>query len=252
MHETGLPQGRRPHPERSASAGREVAGRERSPCRLRPRRGHDPAGSGRGERRSPRSWPPTGGRSYPSHSPTGTNFTQTGFGTSTDCPVGLSWPVSGSIRKTTIVAGVLVGGEQERAGRVDAEVARGLAAGRLVADRREPAGRGVDREDRDAVVAAVRAVEELARGMDLHLGRRVARRDLRPRRAASRWSGSRFKVPSLGVVVEGGHRAGHLVDHVGVPAVGMEREVARAGAGRDRAADGGSLGVRVPLAGSNL
>ena len=56
--------------------------------------------------------------------------------------------------------GVLVGGQQERAARVEVEVARRPPTGRLVAAGAQAPGGLVDREDRDRVVAAVRGVDE--------------------------------------------------------------------------------------------
>src|SRR5262249_20015766 len=68
-------------------------------------------------------------------------------------------------------AGVLILREEELTGRIDREVAGSPPLCGLVAYRRQLSGPGVDREDGDAVVAAVRAVEELARGVDVDLGR---------------------------------------------------------------------------------
>ena len=82
------------------------------------------------------------------HSAIGTNLTHTGLGTSAIWPVGSSAPVSGSILKTTIVSGAYVLGQDVRAGRIDGEVARGLAAGRLVLDELQPAGPRLDRDRR--------------------------------------------------------------------------------------------------------
>ena len=61
------------------------------------------------------------------------------------------------------------GGEEEMALRVEAEGA-GDRFGRHVPDGRQPPGGAVDGEARDAVVAAVRRVQELPRGRDLNLG----------------------------------------------------------------------------------
>ena len=121
---------------------------------------------------------------------------------------------------------------------VDREVPGPGAADRHVAGEREPPARRVDREDRQAVVAAVRAVEEAAVGRRLDLGRVARAREalgqrldgLDRRELALRRRRSRRRRSC---------RA-ELVDHVGVPALRVEREVARAGArgdgGRRRAA----------------
>src|SRR5258708_39320240 len=69
---------------------------------------------------------------------------------------------------------ILVGGKKERAGWIDAEVARGLAAGALVTHERELAV-GSKRVDGDAVVPPVRGVEKLAGGRDVDVRTRVAR-----------------------------------------------------------------------------
>ena len=126
---------------------------------------------------------------------------------------------------------VLIGRQEEPAGGVDVEVPGGPAAGRAVAGGREGPGPLVDREDRDAVVPPVRAVEEAAGGVDVDVGGGVLAvesfgegRDRRRRRQGA----------GLGVEVERGDGGGHLVDHVGVPAVGVEGEVPGAGAGLDR------------------
>jgi len=69
---------------------------------------------------------------------------------------------------------LLVGSEQELAGGVDAEVARGGAPGGLVAKRGQLTVLLVDPEHGDAVVAAVRAVEKLAAWVNEHLGGAVS------------------------------------------------------------------------------
>ena len=60
-------------------------------------------------------------------------------------------------------------GEEEMALRVEAEGA-GDRFSRHVPNGRQPPGGAVDGEARDAVVAAVRSVQELPRGRDLNLG----------------------------------------------------------------------------------
>ena len=69
------------------------------------------------------------------------------------------------------VVGVLVGGQEAAAGRVDGEASRGLALSGLVAREAEFARQSVDGENRNAVMPAVRAVNELARRVDGDLGR---------------------------------------------------------------------------------
>ena len=76
------------------------------------------------------------------------------------------------------VIGALIAGDDVLAGRVDAEVARRAAERFLVAGSGELAGFFVDREDRQAVVTAVGAIDELAAGMNLDFGRRIALRRL--------------------------------------------------------------------------
>ncbi len=75
---------------------------------------------------------------------------------------------------------LLVGGVEPSTAWIDGKVAREVDARRGVADRRQQAAGRVDPEPRDAVVPAVRSVEELARGMDGDfrgaLGTSVARR----------------------------------------------------------------------------
>src|SRR5205814_1572390 len=65
--------------------------------------------------------------------------------------------------------GVLVADDHPGAGRIDGEVPRALSSGRRVAERLQLAAAGFDAEDRDAVVAAVGAVEEPPRRVDRHL-----------------------------------------------------------------------------------
>ena len=107
--------------------------------------------------------------------------TQTGWTCSTGCypPGSLLWenhlyahghrrlgPVSGIREQAGLrmdaedddVAAVLIGDEQETAGRIDAEVAWRLAPGGHMVYGSEPTGLRIDGEDSDAVVAAVGAV----------------------------------------------------------------------------------------------
>src|SRR5712692_3539051 len=62
---------------------------------------------------------------------------------------------------------VRVGDQKEGAGRVDAEVARRLDPVRLVPHIAQRTGLRIDRENGDAIVAAVRAVKKFARRVDL-------------------------------------------------------------------------------------
>ncbi len=84
-------------------------------------------------------------------------------------------------------------------------------------------------EDRNAVVAAVRAVQELAGRMHLQLGRRVA-----GRRSGER--GKRLRCSQLAggrIVVEARHGRRHFIDDVRVTTVGMEGKMPWAGARSD-------------------
>src|SRR5205085_11797536 len=63
-----------------------------------------------------------------------------------------------------------VGRVEQAAGRIEGEEARGMALRRLPGYRREPSVRRIDAEGRDAVVPAVRHVDEIARRRDLDLG----------------------------------------------------------------------------------
>ena len=64
-----------------------------------------------------------------------------------------------------VVAG-LVGDDDPATGRVEGETARGLAAGGNMLHEAQAAGLFVDRENHEAVVAAVGRVEEFAVGVD--------------------------------------------------------------------------------------
>ena len=125
------------------------------------------------------------------------------------------------------VVGLLVGGEQELAGGVDAEVARGGSPGGLVAKRGQLAVLLVDPEHGDAVVAAVRAVEKLAAWVNEDLGSAVSLD-----RVGHGGDGLQcLESAALGPVAKGGHRLLNLVDDVGEFAAWVKAEVARAGAG---------------------
>ena len=67
--------------------------------------------------------------------------------------------------------GILVLGQQVLSGRVESEIPRVLSQRGLMAGGCQLARCGIHDEDRDAVMAPVRPVDELARGMDLDLGR---------------------------------------------------------------------------------
>src|SRR5262249_50350010 len=143
----------------------------------------------------------------------------------------------------------LVRREDERAAPVEREVTRRAPAGRLVADERQLLGRGVEGVDDDAVVAAIRAVDESAIRMDVDVGGEVGRGagdapgrgiDLdvrgeggsdevaRDRRDRLDW----LEPAPLGVVAEGGEAGADLVDHENVAAARVKGEVPRPGAGR--------------------
>ena len=100
-------------------------------------------------------------------------------------------------------ATVLIGGQEVGSRWIDAEIARGLAPGGLVAGGGQQSRDGVDREDRDAVVPAVGAIEKLAGGVDLHLRRHVGL--LEPgRQGGDRLQG--LQGPGPRVVTEGRDR----------------------------------------------
>jgi len=63
----------------------------------------------------------------------------------------------------------LVGGEQPASRRIERKIARRLALRRNVLDQRNGARGLINREHRDAVVAAIRRINELARPIHLHL-----------------------------------------------------------------------------------
>src|SRR5262245_11806801 len=126
---------------------------------------------------------------------------------------------------------LLVADQQVLARRFDREVARHLDRLLLVPCRSQLAAVGIDPEDRDAVVTAVGAVQELARRMHHHLRRRGVALETFGE-CGDRLS--RLQGALLGAVVKGGHGRRHLVDDIGVTASGMERELTRARSGRDR------------------
>src|SRR5262249_35556502 len=63
---------------------------------------------------------------------------------------------------------VLIGHDEERARRIDAKIAGRLDSLPLMADRTEFPCRGIDGKDRNAVVAAIGAVDESAGRMHLN------------------------------------------------------------------------------------
>ena len=147
--------------------------------------------------------------------------------------------------------GILVGGDEEFAGGIDVEVARGFAAGAFVFDVGEFAV-GSDGEGGDGVVAAVGAVNEFAGGMNEDLGGAVAGNGIA---AGQSGDGLEFGEGAFGgIVVEAGDVAGHFVVHVGAFAVGAESEVARAAAGFDGGGgrfvgNEGAVGRSLPIPG---
>ncbi len=108
--------------------------------------------------------------------------------------------------------------------RRQAEEARLPAPRRLPAHRRDRAVVRVHRADHDAVVPAVRGVEELSRRQNHDLGRRaVGDERVRQRRdALERLQPAARRVPVIGV-----HGRFLLVDHVNVRARGVKCDVAR-------------------------
>ena len=90
------------------------------------------------------------------------NFTHTGDPTSIELPEGRSLPVCGSMRKSTRCR--CPGWTIRRRPSDRWRSSAGLALRRFVANRAELARLGVDGKHRDAVVAAVRAVDELPDG----------------------------------------------------------------------------------------
>ena len=75
--------------------------------------------------------------------------------------------------KNDCIIRLLIGNDEEGTGRVDVEVARPLAPGQLGLEQSECALRGIDCEDGDAVVAAIRSVEKPARRVNHDLRRIV-------------------------------------------------------------------------------
>src|SRR5439155_21873675 len=106
---------------------------------------------------------------------------------------------------------VLVGRNEERTGRVDVEVPRRAALGRLDANRRQTAVRR-DGEAGDAVVAAVGAVDEPAVGVDDDLGRRVVAAEV-GRQRGHRLTGGEHAAGRI--VVAGGQLRGQAAGAVG-------------------------------------
>src|SRR5581483_11295404 len=124
--------------------------------------------------------------------------------------------------------GVLAGGKEEMAGGVDLEVARGFAAGGDVLQEGGASSLFVAGEDSDAVVAAVGAVNPFARGMDGDFGGGAVAGEGGGKEGDGLDGG---EVAVGGVVIEGGEGGGHFAEEIGKAAIGMEGEMARAGAG---------------------
>ena len=153
---------------------------------------------------------------------------QTGLSTLTGEPTRAGIPVAASSLEDGDRPRALVAGEDPPAGRVDREVPRVLPADAHVPRRREAAGRLVDGEDGEAVVAAVRAVDEAAVGRYRDLGRRARPGEARGQGAhrLERREGALVRV-----VGEGSDRREELVDHVEVRPGRVERQVAGPGSG---------------------
>ena len=161
-------------------------------------------------------------------------------------PLGVSEPLVGVEAEGGDVAGPLVGGVEEGPAGVEREVARRRAAGLGEALDGHRAG-GVEREDDDAVVAAVRPEEPLARGVDVHLGGGVRAGEPGGEGRDGLQDGERAGGR---VERELAHRARRLVDEVGDA---CRRGGRRCGAARRRwrsPACGTAFGVSLPVAAS--
>ena len=121
------------------------------------------------------------------------------------------------------VIGILVLRQQPMTCRVEGEVPRRFALSGLVLQASQLATRRVEAKDSNAIVAAVRAVNEFPGWMDLHLrAGAVAGEPLRKRRYCLQF----LQRAPLGVVGKDGERGTHLVDQEHETAGRMKREVA--------------------------
>ena len=71
------------------------------------------------------------------------------------------------------IVGILVGRDEKISGGINGKISRRFALSGLALDERERSLRAINAEDGDAVMAAVGAVEKLARGMHGHFGANV-------------------------------------------------------------------------------
>ena len=83
---------------------------------------------------------------------------------------GFQFPIAWIYGEDDDIVRALIGDEQKSAGGIDREVARPVAFSRDVLDEREFAGARIDRENDDAVVAAIRTVEKMTRGRHVYVG----------------------------------------------------------------------------------
>ena len=90
--------------------------------------------------------------------------------------MGVSLPVAGSTRKITTLAEFLVRREKISAGRIEREVSRRFSLRRNVLHRRKRSGVRVHGEHANAIVAAIRTVDEAACAVHLNLGGRAVPR----------------------------------------------------------------------------
>ena len=121
---------------------------------------------------------------------------------------------------------VLVRGDQATTGRIDAEAARRLSLRRLVRNVAEPSGSRIDPVDHDAIVAAVRGVDEIAERMHVDVCARALARE----RLGKGANGLQMTDgPCATVAGENDHRRVKLVYQIRKVSARMEREMARTG-----------------------
>src|SRR5208282_1183406 len=130
--------------------------------------------------------------------------------------------------KNDNVVRLFVGCKQQRTPRGDFKTAGNLAFRGRVLDQRQSAFFWIDGEHCNAVVPAVRGVDELAGRMDLDLGVVVM---LGKILGESRDRLQRTQDASSAVITKGRNCGPHFVDYVGKLAVGMKSEVSGTGSG---------------------
>ncbi len=157
----------------------------------------------------------------------GRSMMHDGLGWLTGSPADFSRPVFGSIRNTATLFPGMFAHSSHCAVRRDRQVLRPLPEARLDGDQRQPPV-VADPVRRDAVVPAVRPVQEPAVRRDLQVGAVAGAlevvRERRDRLLLRQGAGVR-------VVVEHGDRVQQLVDDVDALAVRVERQVPRPGPG---------------------